>query len=29
MLNWIAWIRGDYLQKNGFSVKYPTEVDMP
>ena len=28
-LNWIVWNRTDYLNKNGYGIKYPTEVDMP
>ena len=29
MLNWIVWKRTGYLYKNGFGVKWPTEVDIP
>ena len=29
MLNGIVWNRTDYLNKNGFGIKYCTKVDMP
>ena len=28
-LNWIVWNRTDYLCKDGFGIKKPTNVDMP
>ena len=28
MLNWIIWNKTEYLYKNGFGVKLPTNIDM-
>ena len=28
MKKWIVWKKTDYLHKNGFGVKYRTNVDM-
>ena len=27
-LNWLVWNRTNYFNKNGFGLKYPTNVDM-
>ena len=29
MLNWIVWNKTDYLYKNGFGIKLPTNIDKP